>query len=126
MNFRSSLANAKGRGSARSGTTIWLWQRITALLLIPLVIWQGFILVQWADTGTDAVRQWIATPLHTVLLSATLPLLVLHGYLGFRTILEDYIHTTRLRFALLLLMRGGCLLLGMAALLALWHIEVTG
>jgi succinate dehydrogenase / fumarate reductase membrane anchor subunit len=126
MNFRSSLANARGYGSARRGTATWLWQRLTALLLIPLMVWLSLVLVRWPGTAAVPARAWLADPLHTVLISATLPLLILHAHTGLQTILEDYVHSAWLRFSLLLLIRSSMLLLGTAALLALWHIEMAG
>ena len=126
MNFRSPLASARGSGSARSGTTAWLWQRVSALLLIPLILWLALVLVKWPGTEAATARQWIAQPLHTVLLSMTLPLLVMHAHTGLKTILEDSVRASGLRFGLLLLIRALLWLLGTAALLALWHIEITG
>ena len=39
MQYRSSLANVRGLGSAKTGTSHWWMQRITAVALIPLSFW---------------------------------------------------------------------------------------
>ncbi|MFZ9039523.1 MAG: succinate dehydrogenase, hydrophobic membrane anchor protein, partial [Gammaproteobacteria bacterium] len=42
--LRSPLSRVKGLGSAKDGTHHFWHQRLTALLLIPLVLWLGFSL----------------------------------------------------------------------------------
>ncbi len=36
---RTALGRARGLGSAKEGVAHWWVQRVTALLLIPLVVW---------------------------------------------------------------------------------------
>ncbi|MGI9213791.1 MAG: succinate dehydrogenase, hydrophobic membrane anchor protein [Methylococcaceae bacterium] len=124
MNFRSSLAKAKGYGAAHKGTATWLWERVTALLLIPLVLWLGFVLVKWPGMDTNTVRYWIADPFHAVLLTITIVLTVVHAQMGLHTVLEDYVHSTGLRFSLLLLIRSGFVLLGLCSIMAIWPVSM--
>ena len=42
---RTPLARARGLGSAKSGVGHWWAQRITAIALIPLVVWFAISLV---------------------------------------------------------------------------------
>jgi len=41
-NFRTPLSNVKGLGSAKEGTDHFWVQRLTAIALIPMVIWLAF------------------------------------------------------------------------------------
>ena len=40
--LRTPLARAKGLGTAKEGVGHWWTQRLSSLLLIPLVLWFGF------------------------------------------------------------------------------------
>ena len=51
MSIRTPLGRARGMGSAKTGTDHWWAQRVTALALIPLVIW--FVVSMIAVTGAD-------------------------------------------------------------------------
>ncbi len=122
MNYRSSLARAKAYGATGQGTANWLWQRLTALLLIPFVLVLAWMLVRLPDVDAASARHWLAEPLHTLLLTTALLLLIGHTLMGLGTVIEDYVHNTWARFSLLLLTRFGLLVLGLASLQALWHI----
>ena len=39
MDYRSPLAKVRGLGSAKTGTSHWWMQRVTAVALIPLSFW---------------------------------------------------------------------------------------
>ena len=39
MKYRSALYNVRGLGSAKEGTHHWWMQRVTAIALVPLVLW---------------------------------------------------------------------------------------
>ena len=43
--FRTPLARARGLGSAKQGVHHWWAQRLTAIALIPLVVWFAISLV---------------------------------------------------------------------------------
>ena len=65
--LRSPLSKVKGLGSAKEGTTHFWHQRLTALLLIPLVLWIGFSLAALPVDHATLIA-WIQQPLNTVLL----------------------------------------------------------
>ena len=45
--FNAPLKNARGLGSAKDGTHHWIVQRLTAVALIPLVIWFAYSAVSY-------------------------------------------------------------------------------
>src|SRR5689334_17406060 len=59
---RSAAARVRGLGSAHEGVKHWWLQRVTALLLIPLVIW--FVIGLVIHTGADhaAAVAWLGHP----------------------------------------------------------------
>jgi len=53
MEYRSPLANVRGLGSAKSGTSHWWMQRVTAVALVPLSFW----LIKFLDLSLTAPFQ---------------------------------------------------------------------
>ena len=109
--LRSPLSKVKGLGSAKDGTTHFWRQRLTALLLIPLVLWIGFSLAALpADHAT--LVGWIEQPWVSVTLLLLVIVTFYHAQLGLQIIIEDYISSHARRTAMLLLINLSCLLLG--------------
>ena len=56
---RTALGRARGLGSAKEGVAHWWVQRVTAVLLIPLVLW--FVASLLAHLGADytGVIAWL-------------------------------------------------------------------
>ena len=89
--LRTPLSKAKGLGSAKSGTEHFMIQGITALALIPLVIWFCISLAFLPDANYTTVVAWLSSPFNAVLMILTLISGFYHGALGMQTIFEDYV-----------------------------------
>ena len=73
------------------GTGHWRWQRISALLLIPLSIW---LIVSFSNviyTDYQQALAWVSAPLPGLLLGITLISLLFHGHLGIVVVIDDYV-----------------------------------
>ena len=92
---RSALARTRGQGAAKEGLRHWWGQRVTALLLIPLVIW--FVIGLVIHTGADhaAVTDWLSEPVTYGLMLVLLGAAFWHGALGLQAVIEDYIAKCR-------------------------------
>ncbi|HEX7965974.1 MAG TPA: succinate dehydrogenase, hydrophobic membrane anchor protein [Gammaproteobacteria bacterium] len=112
MSFRTPLGQARGLGSAKSGTGHWWAQRVTALALIPLSLWFAGSVLQLVHEDYVVVVVWLHTPWVAVLLSLFLVTLLYHAYLGVQVVLEDYVHGEGLKIASLLLVKFACILFG--------------
>ena len=66
---RTPLSRARGLGSAKEGTQHWWLQRVTAIALIPLVVWFAISLVMLSGADYAVARAWIGSPLVMVLLT---------------------------------------------------------
>ncbi len=66
--MRSPLGRAIGLGSAKEGVEHWLAQRITALALVPLVLWFVIAVIQLVGADLDTVQDWVGRPLPAILL----------------------------------------------------------
>jgi succinate dehydrogenase / fumarate reductase membrane anchor subunit len=126
MSIRTPLARARGLGSAKSGTGHWWAQRLTAIALIPLVIWFAISVVVMAGADHEAVVAWIGNPLTAVLLVLLIVAVFHHAQLGLQVVIEDYVHTRWMEIALLLIVKGAALLLGAIGILSVLKIAIGG
>jgi succinate dehydrogenase / fumarate reductase, membrane anchor subunit len=124
--LRSPLARARGHGSARDGLHHWWAQRLTAIALIPLVVWFAISLVMLSGADYDIARAWIGSPLVMVLLILTICVGLHHGQLGLQVVIEDYIHGDGWKLALIVAMRFIAVIFGLAAIVAILRIGFGG
>jgi succinate dehydrogenase / fumarate reductase membrane anchor subunit len=123
--LRTPLNRARGLGSAKDGLHHWWVQRITAVALVPLVIWFCVSLVMLSGADYATVRAWIGSPLVMVLLSLTIVVGLHHGQLGMQVVYEDYTEGG-LRLALIVLTRFIAVLFGVGAIVAILRIGFGG
>ena len=112
MTLRSPLGKARGMGSARKGADLWWLQRVTAVALIPLLIWLVASLV--ALTGADHARfsAWVASPFNAVALLLAIATAFYHLKVGMDVVIEDYVHSEGLKVASLLFSAFATVLVG--------------
>jgi succinate dehydrogenase / fumarate reductase membrane anchor subunit len=120
--LRTPLARARGLGSARAGVHHWWAQRLTAIALIPLVVWFAISLVMMSGADYGAVRAWIGSPVVMVLLILTIAIGLHHGQLGLQVVIEDYVHGDGSKLALIVAVRFIAVLFGLAAIVAVLRI----
>jgi succinate dehydrogenase / fumarate reductase, membrane anchor subunit len=93
----SPFDRTQGLVSAREGVGHWWMQRVTALALIPLTLWFAASLLARAGGGYGAFILWLRAPLTSVLMVLLLIALFYHMALGLQVVLEDYVHTDRIK-----------------------------
>ena len=121
--FRTPLAKVKGLGSAKEGTTHFWRQRLTALLLIPLVLWIGFSLAALPVDHATLVG-WIQQPWVSVALVLLVIVTFYHAQLGLQVVIEDYVSSHSRRTMVLLLTNLSCLLLGTIGVISVLKISL--
>jgi succinate dehydrogenase / fumarate reductase membrane anchor subunit len=123
---RSELGRARGLGSAKEGVRHWWLQRLTALALVPLLLW--FVASLVAHTGTDHanVTLWLGSPVTFGLMLLLLGAVFWHMALGLQVVIEDYVHVEALKLGIVVLVQFGSLALGVAAAVALAVIAFGG
>lgn len=102
MSLRSPIGKVLGLGSAKEGSSHWWTQRVTSVGLLLLTPWFLTSLLMLGDLSYQSVVSWIATPVHTTLLTLLVVALVYHAQLGMQVVIEDYVPEEAYRVLLLL------------------------
>ena len=121
--LKSPLARVKGLGSAKDGTSHFWHQRLTALILVPLVLWFGFSVAAIPAEHATLVA-WVQQPLVTVFLVLLIVAVFYHAQLGLQVVIEDYISSHARRTPVLLLSNGLCLLFGAIGVVSVLKISL--
>lgn len=116
--FRSPLSRARGLGSAKEGSGHWIAQRITAIALIPLVIWFVYSIVGLAGAERELIVAWISTPFNTLMTCFFLTAMFYHGSLGIQVVIEDYVSCHCAKTAGLIITKLACFAAAVTGILA--------
>jgi succinate dehydrogenase / fumarate reductase, membrane anchor subunit len=115
---RSPFDRTQGLGSAREGVGHWWMQRVTALALIPLTLWFAASLIARARDDYGAFILWLHSPFTSVLMVLLLIALFYHMALGLQVVVEDYVHTDRIKMPTVVVIQLGCFALAAAGIIA--------
>ena len=115
----TALHRAIGLGSAKSGAHDWWLQRATAVALVPLSVWFLAALMARVVGGHAAAAAWLGRPIVAILIILLLIALFQHLRLGLQVIIEDYVHSDRIKFAAVAVVYGGCYALMVAGIFAI-------
>jgi succinate dehydrogenase / fumarate reductase membrane anchor subunit len=113
-------------GSAKSGTTHFWQQRVTAVALVPLSVWFVSSALAYVGAEQGAVAAFFAEPAEAILMFLFIVAATHHMSLGLQVIIEDYIHQEGMKLTLLVLNRFACWSIGAAAGFALLRLAVGG
>jgi succinate dehydrogenase / fumarate reductase membrane anchor subunit len=124
--LRNPLKQARNHGSAQSGVGHWWMQRLTAVALVPLVLWFVASLLVLMHSDYLTAHAMLAQPWNAVLMLAFIVAVFWHGQLGLQVVIEDYVHTPWRAFALLTLVKLLAVLLALACALAVLRVALGG
>ena len=99
MSIRTPIARVRGHGSARSGTTHFWHQRVTAVANVFLVTAFVVILVSQLGRSHATVIQTLASPFVAIVMLLMIGSVIYHMKLGMQVIIEDYVHDEKWKFA---------------------------
>ncbi|HVO14360.1 MAG TPA: succinate dehydrogenase, hydrophobic membrane anchor protein [Alphaproteobacteria bacterium] len=122
MSYRTPIGRARGLGSAKEGVAHWWAQRLTALALVPLVLWFVISVVSHVGAGRAAVVDWLQSPIPAGLMILLIVATFHHAQLGVQVVIEDYVHNEAAKLASIILVKFAALVLGLAAVLAVLSI----
>ncbi|HEY4343021.1 MAG TPA: succinate dehydrogenase, hydrophobic membrane anchor protein [Parvibaculum sp.] len=95
--MRTPYAKISHLGAAHGGTTEHIRQRVTALAIAPLAIFFLVSIVALAGTDYETAHRYLAHPLVSILLLALIGASIMHMRIGMQIVIEDYVHTDRLK-----------------------------
>ncbi len=124
--MRTPLARVRGLGSAREGTGHFWAQRLTAIALIPLVIFFLGFLISLNGADFITVRAALANPFVGLMFLLMVVAGLYHMRLGMHVIIEDYIHSEGGKIALIILNTFFAIAVGVAAVFALVKLAFGG
>jgi succinate dehydrogenase / fumarate reductase membrane anchor subunit len=126
MDYRTPISRVKGLGSAKSGTTHWWMQRVTAVALIPLSFWLIYLMSLSLTAPYQQTADWLASPVNSVCIVAWIIAVFYHAALGLQVVIEDYIAAEGPKIILIWAANLAFLFLAIAALLAVFRVVSIG
>ena len=100
--MRTPLSHVRGHGSARTGTTHFWMHRLTAFINLPLALFFVALLLALIGADYQTVRSYLAHPLVAIPLLGLILSGAWHMRIGMQSIIEDYVHGTGAKVALLI------------------------
>lgn len=122
MSIRSPLSRARGLGSAKDGVQHWWVQRVSAVALVPLVIWFIYSVASMAGASYLEFGSWVRQPWVTVLLVLFIGTALYHSALGLQVVIEDYVSGEFRKIASIIAVKLACAVLGVAGIFAVLKI----
>ena len=95
--MKSDLAKVQGLGSAKHGVGHWKIQRVSAIGMIPLILWFIPSLMLTIISGYNEAILWIQNPFNATGLILLLGTIFFHASLGLQVVIEDYVHSEGLK-----------------------------
>jgi succinate dehydrogenase / fumarate reductase membrane anchor subunit len=122
--LKSPLAQARGLGSAKSGTHHWWLVRATAIVLIPLTLWFFIEVLRIVALGGDyaTALEWVKKPYHALPLVIFLGVNFYHSGLAGQEIIVDYIPSHKIQIPTLFLYKVFCYGLGILSVFSVLYI----
>lgn len=116
----SPLAKVRGLGSAHNGTHHWVVQRVTAIAMVPLLLWLLTGFAQALAAGNvESLKIWAAGPFNAIALLLFMVAMLHHARLGLQVIIEDYCHCACLKTGFLLFNTFGSIFLMLVAAISI-------
>ena len=121
--IRNNLGKVQGMESENHhGVGHWKLQRISAIAMIPLVLWFVPSLLFVIMSGYNDAIDWVQNPLNATGLVLLFGTLFFHAALGLQVVIEDYVHLEGLKIILIILINLLSILLGVLSILCVLKI----
>ena len=104
------------------GVGHWKLQRISAIAMIPLVIWFTTSLMLALMNGYEQSIEWLQSPFNAPGLILLFFTLYFHAASGLQVVIEDYVHHEGLKIVSLILIKLIAIVLGVLSILCVLKI----
>ena len=124
--MRTPMARVRGLGAAKDGTGHWWGQRLSALAMIPLVVWFVASIISMAGADYTTMQVWVGSPVVAGLLILLIAATFYHAHLGLQAVVEDYVHNEATKFTALIAIKALAIVLSLTGILAVLSILFRG
>lgn len=121
--LRTPLARVRRLGAAHHGTGDFLRQRVTALALALLTIPFIVIVISLIGRNHAAAAQILGLPLVAIVMILFVAASIWHMKIGVQIVIEDYVHSDRLKLAMIIANNFFCAAVGLASIYALFKLS---
>ena len=104
------------------GVSHWKLQRISAIAMVPLVIWFTSSLMLVLMEGYEQSIEWLQSPINATGLILLFGTLYFHAASGLQVVIEDYVHHEGLKTLSLILIKLLSVVLGTLSILCVLKI----
>jgi len=112
--------------STKTGSHSWLTQRISAVALIPLVIWLVLSVIQILQDPINLMPIFFAYPFSAFMGILFIVFSLYHGSLGMKEIIEDYVTCKIKKHFYIMLIHFLSIVSGAAVVLAIIRLHLVG
>jgi len=123
--YDTPLKKAKGLGSAHEGTHHWMMQKVTAIIITPLIVWLIWSIIGLQGASYDEFRFWLAQPANAVLMIMLIVSVLYHSMLGLQVVTEDYISSEWFKLMKLIGQKIFIMTLGVLCIFSILKIAFT-
>ena len=109
-------------GLDKDGLSHWIWQRISALLMVFLFSWIIFSIQKLSINFTTDFNTWIKIPINLILFITLFIVVIHHSTLGMLNIFEDYIQSQKRKKLFSILLKTISFLIIFISIFSVWHI----
>ena len=117
LNKVQAMKSVKNHGLAH-----WKLQRISAIAMVPLVIWFTSSLMLVLINGYEQSIEWLQSPFNATGLILLFGILYFHAASGLQVVIEDYVHHEGLKIVSLILIKLVAFVLGVLSILCVLKI----
>ncbi|WOC16270.1 succinate dehydrogenase, hydrophobic membrane anchor protein [Pseudochrobactrum sp. MP213Fo] len=126
QDMRTPLGKVRGLGSAKDGTSHFWLQRMSAVALVPLVVFFVGLIVCLHGASYAEIRVALAHPFTALVMALFVVTGIYHMRLGMQIIIEDYIHGEGLKIVCVMLNTFFSIVVGGATLFAILKLSFGG
>ena len=105
------IPKSNGKTQKNSGFRHWWHQRLTAMLMVPIVVSSLYLVIKIGNSDYDQAIALLQNPFHGAILLLLIVVGFWHSILGVQVIIEDYISTETIRMIAILFVNSALILL---------------
>ncbi len=120
------MKNIKIAPATKTGSHHWMMQRVSAIALIPLIIWLAYSFISVIQDVEANMAVFFAYPFNAVMGILLITTSLYHGSLGLQVVYEDYISHRLKRKTMIIATHFLSILTSVAATLAIIKLHLVG